>query len=180
MSTQRTDRPVSSIARLVEAIMGRRVAGPVDFLARYAGTVLSQSTDGATVDVRFDDTRLASPSAVEIRHGIPGATVKVQPGARVLVAWEGGDPTKPFVEAWEKGATVTSIVVSGATVYLGAESGAKFVGLHGDAVNAAGGMTTWMSQVAGFINAAVPGTVSPAAPVTFGTLVASATQTKAK
>jgi hypothetical protein len=40
----------------------------------------------------------------------------------------------------------------------------------GDAVGPSELMVTWMSQVAGFLNGSAPGTVSPAAPGTFGTI----------
>lgn len=41
-------------------------------------------------------------------------------------------------------------------------------------------MGTWMSQVAVFINGLAPGTVSPAAPATFGTITSGATKAKAE
>lgn len=48
--------------------------------------------------------------------------------------------------------------------------GTADVARKGDAVVAAAGMVTWMSQVAGYINGLIAGTVSPAAPPSFGTV----------
>lgn len=62
----------------------------------------------------------------------------------------------------------------GGTGYAG-----KSVARVDDAVAATAAMSTWMTQVAGFINAAAPGTVSPASPTTLGAIAAGAPAVKA-
>jgi hypothetical protein len=41
---------------------------------------------------------------VPIRHGLPGVTVKVKQGARLLLGFEAGDPRRPYASLWEPGA----------------------------------------------------------------------------
>lgn len=48
-----------------------------------------------------------------------------------------------------------------------------------DPVSASPGMSTWMAQVAGFINGLAPGTVVPPAPATFGVISAGRNSVKA-
>lgn len=99
-----------------------RAARPtVDYFARYRGEVVAQSGDRKTVDVKPDDSRLPPMTKVRLRLGIPGATVKVSPGAGVLIGWDNGDPQRPYAEAWDYGAkTITLSLVAG-KVELGAE-----------------------------------------------------------
>ncbi len=123
-------RVSGSLDGTINRAVGRQVAGPVDFLARYEGRVVKQSADGKTVDVQLDiDTGdgsgIPSPSVVELRHGIPGATVFVQAGARVLVGWVGGDQRQPFAELWRDGAHTTKLVLSADDIYLVAETGSE-------------------------------------------------------
>jgi len=97
----------------------------VDRMALYRAEVKSASSDGATVDVAPDDSRLPTMQKVKVRVGIPGAVAVVQPGAVVLIGWERGDPSRPYaVPAWENGATVTKLILNATEVYIGAEGGA--------------------------------------------------------
>lgn len=147
LSYEDTDTPRGPelLRRIARASVGQHVAGPVDYLAVYEGRVVKQSSDGATVDVQLDVLRgqtgdaIASPSTVRIRHGLPGATVKVS-DARVLVGWIGGDPNRPYVAQWRDGATVTSILIEALLLTLGGESGAEFVARLNDAIS----VGTWV------------------------------------
>ena len=40
-------------------------------------------------------------TGVPIQYGVPGIFAKVEPGARVLVGFEGGNPAKPIATVWE-------------------------------------------------------------------------------
>lgn len=90
----------------------RRVTGRLDYQALYPATVRAQ--DGAgRLDVELDPPTAMPPlTGVPIRHGLPGVTVRVAAGARVLVTWERGDPARPVAVLWEAG-SVTDIVVNG-------------------------------------------------------------------
>jgi hypothetical protein len=98
----------------------------IDRLAFYRAEVKAAASDGSTVDVQPEDSRVKGHQGVPVRVGIPGAVAVVQPGAIVLLGWERGDPAKPYaVPAWESGATVTKLILNAQMVYLGAESGAE-------------------------------------------------------
>jgi hypothetical protein len=105
----------------------RWVTRNTKYLGTYACTVQGQS--GNLLDLLPDDESIAGKglSGVSIRHGLPGCTVSVRTGARVLLAFENGDPTKPYAALWSEG-DITSVSlgyggakpVSGAgdTVYI--------------------------------------------------------------
>jgi hypothetical protein len=169
--------------RMVRAALSMDLDGPlvVDRLALYRAEVKARASDGSTVDLQPAVTTIPPIQNVPVRVGVPGMVAIVSPGAVCRLGWDGGDPSQPrAMPVWDPSATVEELVLNAVTLYLGGKSGAKAIGLDGDAVNAAAGMVTWMGQVAGYINAIVPGTVSPAAPANFGTLSASATIAKGK
>lgn len=96
------DRVKETLFALVRGAVAR-----VDYMCAYRGTVVSQS--GQTVDVTLDDPRMPGMSALPIQSGIPGATVEVANGARVLVAFENGDPAKPVAILWDQGASAKRV-----------------------------------------------------------------------
>lgn len=75
--------------------------------------------------------------------------------------------------------SIVALPKTGKKVELGGEPGAQAVARVTDTVGSAAGMVTWMSQVAGFINAATPGTVTPPAPPDFGTVTTGAQNVRA-
>jgi hypothetical protein len=87
---------------------------PLDYLALYPAKVVSQAASGA-LDVQPEDTRLPPMSGVPLRLGLPGCKATVQPGARVLVGFEGGDPRRPVATVWD-----TAVVVK---LQLGGDGG---------------------------------------------------------
>lgn len=90
----------------------RRVTGRLDYQAFHPGTVRAQDGSGR-LDIELDRPTTMPPlTGVPIRHGLPGVTVRVAAGARVLVTWERGDPARPVAALWEPG-SVTDIVVNG-------------------------------------------------------------------
>jgi hypothetical protein len=116
-----SDSITTSLRRLVEAFVGRRL----DHLALYPAVVVQQRSDG-TLDLSPEDPRVPSCQGVPIRLGIPGVTVTVPSGGRVLLGYANGDPSRPYASLWESG-TVTRITINGGT--------AKVARL-GDATNA--------------------------------------------
>ena len=77
----------------------------IDYLALYPATVLTDHGD-MTLDLRPDDERLPYLVRVPLRVFLPGAYVKVKPGSRVLIGFEGADPAKPIAHLWEAGSTL--------------------------------------------------------------------------
>lgn len=73
-----------------------------DRTALYSARVVAQAADGS-VEVRFDDARWPSLTKVRLRTFVPGATIEVTAGARVLVGWEEARPDRPYALAWESG-----------------------------------------------------------------------------
>jgi len=123
-----------------------------DYLAMYPCQVVAQHTNG-TVDVIPDSERMPPLSSVPLRGPAPGAKVTLpSAGARALLGFLEGTPSKHYAMAWEQG------------------TGGAAVARVGDTVVAAAAMVTWMSQVAGAINGLAPGSVSPATPSAFGTI----------
>lgn len=92
--------PADLFRSAVEAIIGPRV----DYCALYKGTMAYQHDDG-TVDVIPDDQKIRAMglSNLQIRHGLPGFTVKVPKGTRILVGFTAADPKQPFAALWEAG-----------------------------------------------------------------------------
>lgn len=84
----------------------------IDFVARdrlylrtFECTVERQADDG-TLDLVPDDERIRGTGGLQgvpIYHGLPGVTVTVVQGARVLLQFVGGDPSKPFASLWRSG-----------------------------------------------------------------------------
>lgn len=94
----------------------------------------------------------STPGAIEVRN---------PKGASIVIDKDGG---------------VTVTAAAGKDVSV--NGGTLAVARQSDAVVAAAGMVTWMSQVATYINTLVPNTVTPDAPPTFGTISGGATRFK--
>lgn len=79
----------------------------------YPSTVEGQASDGS-LDLLPDDESIRGNglSAVPIWHGLPGVTVRVPNGERVLLGFRNGDPTQPYAALWEPG-SVDSIEIAG-------------------------------------------------------------------
>jgi len=94
------DSIAAVLGRWADRTIGRRL----DYLALYPATVVTQAADG-TLQLVPDDSRIKGYGMfpIRIRHGLPGIDVKVVDGARVLVGFEAGDPTRPYATLWETG-----------------------------------------------------------------------------
>lgn len=85
--------------RLTKAIKQLARPSQLDYLALYPGSVLRDYED-MHVDVQVDDPRLGALTRVPIWLGLPGVTVKVAAGARVLVGFHQGDPELRYCDLW--------------------------------------------------------------------------------
>jgi hypothetical protein len=85
--------------RLTKAIKQLARPAHLDYLALYPGSVLKDYGD-MHVDVQVDDPRLGALTRVPIWLGLPGVSVKVSPGARVLVGFHQGDPELRYCDLW--------------------------------------------------------------------------------
>lgn len=83
----------------------------VDYQALYAARVVAQDGDGR-LDLVPDDARVPPCRGVPIRYGLPGVRATVPAGARVLLTYEAGDPSRPIATLWELGG-VTRLVIDG-------------------------------------------------------------------
>lgn len=88
-----------TIERIVAAMLPERL-----YLRSYECTVEAQDDEGK-LDLLPDDERIRGTGlqGVPLYHGLPGVTVRVVPGARVLLQFVGGDPTKPYASLWRSG-----------------------------------------------------------------------------
>lgn len=88
----------------------QRVTAPLAYQGLYPGTVRSQ--EGDTVSVELDQpVELPPLSGVPIRSGVAGVKVTVASGARVVVTFERGDPSRPIAALWGD-SSVTSLRVN--------------------------------------------------------------------
>lgn len=83
-----------SLLEIIDSRLSR-----TDYHAHYPARVEGQNADGS-LELKPDDTKLPGMGNVPIRLGVPGITVKVKTGARVLVGFEGGDPKAPIATLW--------------------------------------------------------------------------------
>jgi hypothetical protein len=99
-----------ALKRVIRAVMR-----DTRFHKLYPCTVERQDANGL-LELTPDDEEIRGTglAAVPIRHGLPGFTVKVKSGARLLLGFEAGDRKRPYAALWEPGA-VEEIVFDGGT-----------------------------------------------------------------
>lgn len=146
--------PLDALRAIIEGLVGSRL----DRLALYPARVVAQSADLTRLDLQPDDSRIPPCAGVPIRHGIPGVTVTVASGSRVLLGYAAGDPMQPYAALWEAG-SVTLVSVNG---------GAVKVARDGESVVSSSGMAMWITAVSALLNApgaviGAPGSVTPPA-----------------
>lgn len=103
--------PLDALRAIIEGLVGSRL----DRLALYPARVVAQSADKTRLDLQPDDARIPPCAGVPIRHGLPGVTVTVAAGARVLLGYAAGDPMQPYAALWEAGSVVSLSVNGGST-----------------------------------------------------------------
>jgi hypothetical protein len=108
-------RMMRDFAAIIEAHTGNRI----DYSRMYPARVLAQSGDGS-LELLADNPKVRGTGVtqVPIRHGLPGVTVKVNPGARVLLFFEGGDPKEPAAALWPDGSSCSEIAIKAPTVTI--------------------------------------------------------------
>lgn len=107
----------------------------VDYHALYPSRVVTQHADGS-LDLVPDSARAPSCQRVPVRT-LRGVTLTVAAGARVLLGYEGGDPSKPYASLWEAG-NVTRFAVNGASTKAARD---------GESVVRSSALDTWISAV---------------------------------
>ena len=149
----------SAKERADDAKMKRGLAkAGFDFTKTYRGRVTSQNDD-QTVEVRVDPKApIASLSRVPLRHGLFGVTeIRVRPGAEVLVAFEDGDPQKPYAALPTKGEHLQLLRLALDELYAGCT----------EPVAMANPLGEWASAVNDVI-VLILGKLAPAGPVSGG------------
>lgn len=122
-----TDRLKTALATVVKALLTR-----VDYTAQYRARVVRGQ--GATLDVRCDDSKLGDLTGVPLRLGLPGAEFTFDSPGYVLVGFEGADPRRPFATLFD-GGTFGTLTLMG-------PGGAKSIARVGDLA-----LASWPSGV---------------------------------
>jgi len=103
----------------IDALLGRSPSSPArwDHLALYPCTVDAQAGDG-TLDLRPDDAVMSGSglSGIPLKTGLPGWEVSVSSGTRVLLGFEGGDPSRPYAALWEHDGDVDELAFDGGSL----------------------------------------------------------------
>lgn len=150
----------SAIRDIVERVFPR-----LAYLGSFPCTVKSQNPDG-TLELVPDDTDLGAHSKVKVRHGLPAMVIKVQSGGRVMLAFEHGDPARPYAWLWDyDSAKVTEMTVNGQKLILNAAQQLELKGPLGVTIN--GGTTPVAKEGSALLGVAGPyalsGVVQPGA-----------------
>jgi hypothetical protein len=98
--------------------------------ARWPAQVVKQNADG-TVDVTPDSPSLFGTTGLKIKYGQPGIKATIQPGARVLIGFEEGKLTRPFVELFESASATKIEITANEIIFNG---GTKEVARKDDSV----------------------------------------------
>jgi hypothetical protein len=108
--------PLSRTAREVAAVIESQVGNRLDYSRLYTAKVIKQAFDGA-LEVLADDPKVRGNgiTRVPIRHGVPGMSVKVANGSRVMIFFENGDPKAPAAALWPDGSSVREVVIEAST-----------------------------------------------------------------
>lgn len=88
-------------AKHLRAFVARELSS-LPFHAKWPTKVVAQDGEGK-LELQPDGSTVPGEAKVPIRHGVPGLTVKVPAGTRVLLTYEEGDPARPVAEGWESG-----------------------------------------------------------------------------
>jgi hypothetical protein len=155
------DRVKSYLKRLIDQQTRR-----MDALALYPCKVVSQNGDGS-LELQPDSQALAAVSRVPIRLGLPGATVKVSAGSRVLLGFEGGDLRYPVATLWGT-STLTELDIG--------NSPTSYIALATQTKAALDAIVTWAnSHVHTGVTTGVGSSAVTASPLSTSTSVASST-----
>lgn len=149
------EREGGTLLAALERLLGR-LTRRVDYTALWPARVVAQRGDG-TLDLVPDSPRVAPCQGVPYRT-LRGLSVEVSAGARVLLGYEGGEPSRPYALAWEIG-SATAVRVNGGSTRAARE---------GDSVSVT-------LPIGALIPPASPGGPLPAAPLTLTGTITSGT-----
>lgn len=112
----RTELSERTTNQALQAALGSQARGTL-YSRAYHGRVSAMNADG-TVQVIPDDPKVAGGGLDKVRIwlGVPG-TVTVPTGARCVLEFESGDPTKPFVSRFG-GGELTELKLGSGSEYL--------------------------------------------------------------
>jgi hypothetical protein len=105
----RTEHHSTTVRSAFDKLL-KPVRSEIDYSRKYPATVITQNADG-TLQVMPDDAKIKANGLdrCEVFVGLPGTTLKVPHGARCLVAFSAGDPSRSHVEGWSQGTPFDSI-----------------------------------------------------------------------
>jgi len=110
----RAEAHLTSVSSSLNRFLGN-IRRQVDLSRQYPGRVSKQNADG-TLQVVLDDEKVKGSGLDKVPYyvGLPGAKVKVNPGQRVLLAFEAGDGSRARVVGWQAGGQAKEIAIGGA------------------------------------------------------------------
>lgn len=142
------DRLRESLGQII-----RDATRAVAFLRLVRGRVVHVHSGGA-VDTQPETQGAAQHSELPARYGLPGVLRAVaRAGARVLVAHAEGDPSQPFVAAWDSGELEELV--------FNVDGGAQPLARSGDTVACGVLVLTPTGTVAGYIAPGAPTIPTP-------------------
>jgi len=122
-------KPVDQATKGVTEFVQSLVENGLSLARWYPAKVLSQAANG-TLEVLIDSEELRGTGmrGIPIRHGLPGVSVQVTPGAKVAVLFEDGDASKPAAALWPTNAACVQIDINPSTL-MNLCGGVDFVAL---------------------------------------------------
>lgn len=88
--------------------------------AEYPGRVFSQNADDS-LDIRLDDESFPHMTQVPMEKFAPGIKVRVATGARVMIGFEAGDPSRPVARLFSSGVTTEIPVKTCGSLHMSAQ-----------------------------------------------------------
>ncbi len=111
--TLRTEAHLISPGATLNRILGH-IRRKIDYSRLYRARVSLQNSDGSLQLVPDDEkVKGGGLDKVPLRHGLPGLKVLLKPGARVMLGWDGGDPSDPFAALCDESTPFVSIAFEG-------------------------------------------------------------------
>lgn len=105
-----------------------QVQTAIDYSRRYPARVATVNGDG-TVQVVPDDAKVKGSGLdkVRLRSGVPG-TIKPVKGARCVLGWDAGDPSRAYASDWDNGDVEEIVLADGSapTAHVGSTANVFF------------------------------------------------------
>jgi len=106
----------SRVSEDLTAFVDQVTGSKIDYSRLYPARVIRQSGDG-TLEIMPDDQIIRGNglTGVPLRLGIPGLSVTVPAGGKILLFFEAGDPKRPAAALHPSGASVLSVSLTAST-----------------------------------------------------------------